>query len=354
MKRASILWRDLGGEVPGARTIRETLLLIGLTGATVLVAKEPFTLSRCELIPLPGSQVSFQIDGVEKTRWHFGKQYPRPFFYPFNGPSGVSLTRMGHPGAQNHDHHRSVWLAHKSVNGQDYWSEGKDTRVRQRIWYRYRDGNDEARMATLSEWNDPSGKRVMEQEVIAALIPVGDDEHALEIQITMRPGSQAESVELGKTNFGFLAVRVAKTLSVYFGGGKLTSSEGQHGEAGIFGSRARWVDYSGPIAVGQGLERRPTVEGITYFDHPDNPRYPTHWHVREDGWMGASFCMHEGFVVADEMSLTLRYLLYAHRGGYNHGNAQRLHQAFAARPGFEVIRATQRHRQYEVRRIGRE
>ena len=37
-------------------------------------------------------------------------------------PSGATLTRIGHPGAENHDHHRSVWFAHHKVNGLDFWS----------------------------------------------------------------------------------------------------------------------------------------------------------------------------------------------------------------------------------------
>jgi len=66
------------------------------------------SLARCEVIPQPDHQVAFQVDGVERARWHFGPSYPRPFFYPFPGPSGATLTRMGHPGAPNHDHHRSI------------------------------------------------------------------------------------------------------------------------------------------------------------------------------------------------------------------------------------------------------
>jgi hypothetical protein len=223
--------------------------------------------------------------------------------------------------------------------------------VRQLFWNQYRDGNDEAIMASLSGWFDQSGSQVMEQEVVAAMIPLKRGEHAMEIQILLRPGGNVENVELGKTNFGFLAVRVAKSLSVYFGGGRLTSSEGQQGEPEIFGKPARWMDYSGPVAVGHGSDRKVVVEGITYFDHPDNPRYPTHWHVREDGWMGASFCMQNDFTVTSEQPLTLRYLLHAHSGPYNHANAEALHKAFATRPGFRVTKASKKHQQYEVERI---
>ncbi len=319
--------------------------------ATPLFAEGPFALKRCEVQPLPGDQVSLTIDGLEKTRWHFGAGYPRPFFYPFNGPSGTSLTRMGHPGAENHDHHRSVWFAHNDVAGADFWSDNTDSQVRQKFWYAYQDGDDEALMASVCGWYDGSDKELMEQDIVAALIPMDDGEHALEIQITMRPPAGVESVELGKTNFGFLAVRVAKTLSSHFGGGTISNSEGQQGEEQIFGKPARWMDYSGPIAIGTGADRHAVTEGITYFDHPANPRYPTHWHVRQDGWMGASFCFQDGYTITPDMPLTLRYLLYAHRGAYDQAKAEAVHGAFAKRPGFQIAKSKRPHRQYDVGRV---
>ena len=327
-------------------------LSLFLLAFAISAKAEPFALDRCELIPLPEHQVSFRIDGIEKTRWHYGPEYPRPFFFPFNGPSGASLTRMGHPGAQNHDHHRSVWFAHHDVNGVDFWSDNTGAQVRQKMWYRYRDGDEEAVMASVSGWFDGEGTELMEQDVVAALRPAEDGEHALEIQITMRPPEKVETVQLGKTNFGFLAVRVSKTLSHFFGGGQITNSEGGIGEENIFGKPARWVDYSGPVAVGTGPDRGIVTEGITYFDHPENPRYPTSWHVRSDGWMGAAFCLNEGFTITKEAPLTLRYLLHAHAGPYDPAKAARMAEAFGSRPGFEIGKPTEPHRQFEVWRVG--
>ncbi|MCB1231870.1 MAG: PmoA family protein [Verrucomicrobiae bacterium] len=324
----------------------------GTVFLTSVAYSQDYVPDRCELLPLPDQQVSFQIDGVEKTRWHFDEKYPRPFFYPFNGPSGVSLTRMGHPGAQNHDHHRSVWFAHHDIGGVDFWSDNTEGKVRQKYWYRYRDGNDECVMASITGWYDGEGKELMEQDVVAALRPLEGSEHELEIQITMRPPANAETVELGKTNFGFLAVRVSKTLSKYFGGGNLTNSEGLEGEEAIFGKQARWMDYSGPVVVGTGPDRQVVTEGITYFDHPENPRYPTHWHVRSDGWMGASFCFAEGYTITKEEPLVLRYLLHAHAGDYDSEKATAIAESFSKRPGFEVGKSDKPHRQYDVWRIG--
>lgn len=323
------------------------LVILAICGSAGL-ADEPFQPERCEVTPLADFQTSLAIDGAEQTRWHFGAQYPRPFFYPLRSPRGGVLTRMGHPGAPNHDHHRSIWFAHNDVGGLNFWSMETDTQIRQKGWYAYVDGEDECVMATLLGWYDGEGKEVMVQDTVAALIPLPQGQHALEIQITLRPGGEQPTVELGKTNFGFLAVRVAKTMAVHFGGGQLTSSEGQVGEPAIFGQPARWVDYSGPVMVGSGPKRTAEVEGITYFDHPQNPRYPTAWHVRADGWMGAAFCLSESYTLRADQPLTLRYLLHAHSGTYDPVAAERVHDQFAARPRFQIRKSTEPHQQFEV------
>tara|TARA_R110002096_G_scaffold206192_10_gene392384 strand:- start:645 stop:1646 length:1002 start_codon:yes stop_codon:yes gene_type:complete len=330
------------------KLVAQSLFFLALLVGT-RVAAEP--ISTHELVPLPNHEVSFQIEGSEKLRWHFGKQYPRPFFYPFKGPSGASLTRMGHPGAQNHDHHRSIWFAHNDLNGVNFWSDSTTAKIRQKMWLSYHDGDEEAIMASLLGWFDGEGVEVMEQELVTSLRVVDEGEHALEIQITLRPAKEAKTVELGKTNFGFLAVRVAKSISEYFGEGLLTNSEGQIHEAEIFGNPARWMDYSGPVAIGTGSDRKTVVEGITYFDHPSNPRYPTKWHVRQDGWMGASFGMDEAFTISHESPLVLRYLLHAHQGAYDAEKAGRVASDFHDRPGFVVQKRTKRHGQFDVLRI---
>lgn len=298
---------------------------------------------RCTLLPLPDHQVSFRVDGTERLRWHFGPQYPRPFFYPLAGPaSGLSLTRMGHPGAPNHDHHCSVWFAHEKVSGVNFWSDTTTARVRQKEWLAYQDGDAEAVMAVRLGWADGHDpKDLLEQDLFAALIPGPGRETLLELQTSFRP--LATQLEFGKTNFGFLAVRVAKAISAFFGGGTLTNSGGATGEPAIFGKPAEWVDYSGEQPDGH-------AEGVTYFDHPSNPGHPTIWHVREDGWMGASVCFAGPRPTTRAEPLTLRYLLHAHAGPLDPKRAAEVFAAFAKRPAFELVKAPAKHTAYGVRR----
>ncbi|MEK6262358.1 MAG: PmoA family protein [Planctomycetota bacterium] len=307
----------------------------------------PYRIPRCQIIPLPDHQATFLIDGRERLRWHFGTNYPRPFFFPLNGPSGTSLTRMGHPGAPNHDHHQSIWFAHNKVLGIDFWGNTSPARIRQKEWLAYADGDDETVMAVKLGWYDGHDpKELLEQELIAAVRPSENGETLVELQSTFRP--TADMLEFGKTNFGFLAVRVAKSLSAHFGGGQLSDSEGRVGEPAIFGNRARWMDYSGPVATPAQSEA--VAEGITYFDHPSNPSHPAHWHVREDGWMGASACFDGPLTITKAAPLVLRYLLHAHAMQPDPVRVNSIFDHFAQRSAFAITKATVKHETWTVRR----
>ena len=322
---------------------------------------------RCQIIPLTDHQVSVRIDGSERTRWHYGSQYPRPFFFPLNGPSGETLTRMGHPGAPNHDHHRSVWFAHHKLLGIDFWSDNTDARIRQKEWLVFEEGDERAILATRLGWYDGhEPKELIDQIVIAVFRPASDGETLVELQSIFHP--TADSIEFQQTNFGFLAVRMARSISEHFGAGRLTNSERLVGEKdasgkpNIFGKQARWMDYSGPVlpAANNGARTTPQtttddaiVEGITYFDHPSNPGFPNRWHVREDGWMGASPCMDGPLLTTRSAPLRLRFLLHAHSGKIDQSNASDIAEKFAAWPEFDVTKSGKPHQQYEIRELAR-
>jgi hypothetical protein len=205
--------------------------------------------------------------------------------------------------------------------------------------------------------HDP--KELLTQELIASVKSASDGELLVELQSTFTPVSQ--SLELGQTNFGFLAVRVAKSISKFFGGGELRSSEGATGEQAIFGKQARWMDYSGPVRAGVSPHRDASpvgaaavenslVEGITYFDHAANPGYPARWHVRDDGWMGASFNRADSYVISRDKPLELRYLLHAHSGTVDNTRAGAITKQFNERRSLRVKRNSGGHVQYTVSR----
>ena len=278
-----------------------------------------------QVIPGPDG-LKFLKDGQEVAAYHFGQGLPKPFIHPLKSPSGADLTRYGHPNPQsNHDHHRSIWFGHQFVrpieiakSGQkpaapvewNFWEEPSllsDVRIRHTKVLALEEGSEFAAAAVEAHWW-AGGRSLLRQTTIYAINHL-DNAHALDIQ-TELACLDGRMIELGKTNFGLLGVRVAKSISEQFGGGRLMNSEGKIGESEVFAKPARWVDYSGRSA-------RRRLAGICYMDHGSNPRHPVSWHVRRDGWMAASFTMADAWRIAADHPLTLRYRLLSHSGELN-------------------------------------
>ncbi|MDA9857618.1 PmoA family protein [Rubripirellula sp.] len=298
---------------------------------------------RFQVVPFPHGEVAIVVDGRERLRWHAGKDSPRPFFFPLVGPAGLPLTRMGHPGAPNHDHHRSIWFAHNKVlGGIDFWSDESEARIRQHQWLAYEDSDEAARLAVELGWYDGHNPEpLIKQQMIASVSLADDDGLLLEIQTSL--ASVADSLELGQTNFGLLAVRVAKSISAVFGDGVITGANGLQTESKLFGKSSPWIDYSGSVKPG-------VIEGITYFDHPDNQSFPSKWHVRDDGWMGASICR-DSPVMLTQNPTSWRYQLHAHAGTLDMPVAQQLAEKFRQLAPLIVERSKQPHHHATIRRM---
>ena len=269
---------------------------------------QPKSVPRMQAVPQPYEQVSFQRDGVEITRFHFGAGLRRPFVFPLIGPSGRSLTRMGHPQDPiGHSHHNSVWISHNDVNGVNFWGDaGKNLGriVHQRV-EKLTDGDDEASVTSLNHWiEDTSKKTLLVERRKTTVQSLGKNECMLVLDLQF---DAKDSVTIGKSAFGMIGVRMAKSLGVNDGGGTIRNSAGQVNEKEVFWKPAKWVDYSGAIVD-------KTTEGITLMDHPDNPNHPSVYHVRNDGWMGASVSFDAPRTIEPGKSLRLRYGLYVHAG----------------------------------------
>jgi len=277
-----------------------------------------------QVLPLPHDQASITRKGKELTRYHFSPDQRRPYLYPLNGPSERSLTRMGHPRAPfSHSHHNSVWISHHDVNGDGFWADTGPGRIVPQWVVEYTDGDDAAGLVAINHWVGKGDQvHLIERRGIKAY-PLPREEWLLQVDVQLEVGKTPTT--LGKTPFGLFAVRMAKSLGVNDGGGLIRNSEGnvnEQGPNGCFWKRARWVDYSGPIVTGVN-------EGITLFDHPGNPNYPSYFHVRQDGWMGASLTFDAARVVEPGKLLRLRYALYVHREVPERGSIDGQWEAFA-------------------------
>jgi hypothetical protein len=268
---------------------------------------------RAEVVPQPGAQLAFQWDGRERLRYHFGAEQPQAYFYPVVGPAGRPVTRLGHPhDPYTHRHHLGLWVGHRDVDSVNFWEHGHAARIAHERVVALQDGEQAA--ATLrARWLAEERRELLLDERVWTFIPLYESmgkgrlgEFFLDLKLTL--AAAGPPVTVGKTPFGFAAVRVAKWMGARDGGGRITNSEGRLDEAGVHWQRARWCDYSGPAAPGG------VVNGITLMDHPLNLRHPTTFHARDDGWMGAALTYGEPLRIVREQPLVLRYRFWIHDG----------------------------------------
>lgn len=331
------------------QTLGALLACATLAGA-VCPADEPLPDAKpvpdMQVLPLPYDQASFEHLGRELTRYHFGPQLRRPFWYPITGPGGRSLTRMNMPGdpgrsltrdAQpsdpfkpedplGHSHQTSVWIAHKDVSGIDFWRDGGPIAgqiVHQtcREGLEYEDSAGAASLLSLNHWNDPQGKTLLIERRRATVAPGEGDSWWLVVDLQFEAPPDGK-VTLGKTPFGPIGVRMARSISVCDGGGRILNSAGQRNEAEALRKPACWLDYSGPIAKDQ-------TAGIALMDHPANPRHPASFQLRDNGWMGVALTLDEPLEIVPQKPLRLRYGLWVHAGVPDAGQLDRQWQSFA-------------------------
>ena len=263
-----------------------------------------------------------EINGQLFTEYLY-KDVPRPYCYPLIGPGDVAMTRdwpmKDTPGEDHdHQHHRSLWFAHGSVNGHDFWSEEKAFgKTVHEDFLEVKAGPEAGMIRERNKWVAADGTVVCTDErTLRFYNPARASERVLDFDITLF-ASNGE-LTFGDTKEGTMAVRLAETMRLKgkVGKGHIVNSAGVR-DGQTWGKRADWCDYYGPV---EGK----TV-GLAIFDHPQNPRHPTWWHVRDYGLFAANpFGQHDfeslldktagNLVVPAGKSVTFRYRFYLHEG----------------------------------------
>ena len=284
--------------------------LLAVAAATHAQLPDTKPVPAMQVLPLPYGQASFTWLGREITRYHFGPSLQRPFWYPMRLPGGRSLTRIGHPhDVHGHRHHDSVWITHMKIDGTSFWENDNGQRIICDKVHEYGDSDAAAWMVSENRWM--AGDQLVLRELRRCEVrPTGDDHWLMIVDIEFKtPGDKP--VTLDQSFFGLIGVRMAKTIGVRDGGGRILNAEGLINEKAVFRQPTRWVDYSGPIAPG---EQGDIAAGITLMDHPSNPNFPAKFHVRNDGWMGVCTTGKEAIAVEPGKPRHFRYGLWVHPG----------------------------------------
>lgn len=287
----------------------------------------------------PAGKFRIEIDGELFTEYSY-KGHRMPILYPVHGVGGAPMTRNypmknGVGEAQDHPHHRSLWFAHGEVNGHDFW-HGKNCRVVQDKAVTTQGKN----VVTLSADNSwfVGEKRICREQrrVVFHVQPEGRFID-YEVKIMATEGD----LHFGDTKEGTMAIRTNPALRLRavkgsVATGKARNSGGKSGK-GIWGKRARWVDYFGPVAG--------KVVGVAIFDHPSNHGHPCRWHARDYGLVAANpwgvgpferTKKGPGQRLKKGESVTLKYRFYFHAGDTEQAGVAAQWEKFAKMPGSKV------------------
>jgi hypothetical protein len=230
--------------------------------------------------------------------------------------------------AYDHPHHTSIWYTHAPVNGVNFFAIGPDIGkcVHERV-LAAEGGGPRGVLKTATRWVAPSG-RVMLTDTRTLGFEVIDGARVIDWDITLH--ASHGDVVLGDSDHGGLALRMHPRLCLAArpgedvkATGRALNSEGVSADASagvsggpVWGKRAKWIDYYGEVDG--------RTVGIAIFDHPTNPRHPTHWMARGYGYVAACpFGLHsfEGkpqgagdMIIAAGQNVMFRYRIVFHAG----------------------------------------
>ncbi len=305
------------------RFVLIALLVLGM-GFPVVAAETgtPSTANEGVQVIQLTNRLRIEINGGLFTEYFF-KDVPRPYYYPLIGPDNLAMTRnwpMENPPGEEHDHphHRSLWFAHGSVNGQDFWSEKAGFgKIVHEGFDKVKSGKKFGIIKSRDKWVAADGTVICTDERVFKVYNTGPTgERMFDFEIVLHASNG--DVTFDDTKEGTMAVRLAETMRLKgkTGHGHIIESTGARDEK-TWGKRADWCDYSGPVDG--------KTVGIAIFDHPQNPRHPTWWHVRDYGLFAANpFGRHDfesqpdksagNLKVPAGKSVTFRYRFYLHEG----------------------------------------
>ncbi len=190
---------------------------------------------------------------------------------------------------------------------------------------------------SVNDWVSPKGQQLLQEITSVRVYNHPDNCRIMDWDITWL--AAYGGVFLGDTKeAGTISVRMIESAHAR-NGGTFRNSFGGVNEEECWGKKAEWVDYYGPIASGIG--------GIAIFDHPENLRYPTTWHVRNYGLFTANqWGLHDftddwsqrgDYALKQGDALNFLFRLYIHDGDTFHADVAGKYLDFIYPPKVKAV-----------------
>src|SRR5579884_818831 len=243
-----------------------------------------------------GDRIAVDVEGKPFTALYIaGADTTKPYLHPIRAASGVIVTRRYPMEAvdgelRNEKHQRGLWFSHGDVSGIDFWDNEASYTTPNRGFIvldrvvQLTNGAKSGSLEANFNWMDPNGQPLIAES--RKMVFYSDPAlRIIDVDIALKA---LKTVTFKDTKEGTFGIRLAAGLegptrnapATPKRTGVIVNSNGAKGEPNCWGKRANWVDVSGEVE-GEKL-------GVAVFEHPENPRHPTYWHVRAYGLLAAN------------------------------------------------------------------
>lgn len=274
---------------------------------------------------LAGKQVIFA--------YHFAPDGGYPYIHPLRLPGGPVMTAFS---PADHPWHRGLWFSWKFLNGVNYWEfvknranqpDGKTTVVGPAVIEAI---GPTVRVRLNLEYSK-GGVVLAEQRELIASLPRADGSYTMDWTSTFT--AKDKDVVFDRTppekaswgGYGGLGFRASPTMRDF----KAIDNQGRVGKDQIHGRMAAWLDFSGKF----GDKNDTSIPaGVTIFDHPSNPRHPTHWYLSDNAklpYFGPALLFAQPMTLNVGKSFTIKYRILVHSGLGDRATLEKEYQAFA-------------------------
>ena len=294
-----------------------------------------------ELTISDAGSLDIRIDGEPFTSYHHGPEWFRPYFHPVLGPHALPMTR-GFPMVEDvpgessdHPHHKGILSAYGEAAHVDNWAEGETSgRTLHRGFETVESGPVFGRFVALSDWVGPDGGPAVLAERRAVTVYATGPHRLFDYELALT-ATGSEALFGDTKEGGFISLRVASSMDAK-ADGRLENSRGGVGESEVWGKRAEWCDYSGPVDG--------RTVGVAVLEDPSSFGHPTYWHARDYGLMsanpfGLSEFLGEGHcgdhVLPAGETILFSYRVYIHDGDAEAGRVDAMYRAFTAPPSVD-------------------
>ena len=157
-----------------------------------------------------------EINGKLFTEYYY-TNVAKPYYYPLLGPDALPMTRrwpMEPSTDEEHDHphHHSLWYAHSSVDGLDFWTERSNScKIVHQAFLAIQSGNDSGVIQSTDNWVAHDGTVVCSDRRTMRIYNRPDDQRLFDFEITLQAPPD-KPVVFGDDKDGTIGLRVAETM----------------------------------------------------------------------------------------------------------------------------------------------